>query len=359
MFLPRAPLPVAVLGATGVVGQRFVARLARHPWFRVVALAASEGNVGKRYDEACAWRLAGDAYGPAWGGLGSQRLVRASPDAFEAALVFSALDTGPARELEPAFAAAGASVFSNASAFRMDADVPLLIPEVNADHVELVRVQQKRRGTRGAIVCNPNCTATVLTLALAPLARRFGLREVIVTSFQAVSGAGYPGVASLDVLGNVLPYIRNEEEKLVEEPRKLLGVLVGDALRPAEFALSAACYRVPVLDGHTLSVSVRLANAAKLDDVRAAFASFPSAIAELGLPSAPAVPLRLHDVEDRPQVRLDVESERGMQVHVGRVRECGVLDFKFTALGHNAERGAAGASVLDAELALAVGVLSP
>lgn len=356
----RAPLPVAVVGATGVVGQRFVARLARHPWFRVVALAASEQNAGKRYDEACAWRLAEAAHGPAWGGLGGETLLRADPDELAArgvALVFSALDTQPASALEPRFAAAGMWVFSNASAFRMAEDVPLLLPEVNAAHIGLVRTQQAKRGTRGAIVCNPNCTATVLTLALAPLVRRFGLARVFVTSFQAVSGAGYPGVASLDIVGNVLPFIRNEEEKLAEEPAKMLGALVGDVVRPAEFVVSAACHRVPVLDGHTLSVAVELATDATLADVRAAFDNFESAIAELGLPSAPARALVVHDAPERPQVRLDVESERGMQVHVGRLRECSVLGFKFTALGHNAERGAAGASVLDAELALASGVL--
>ncbi|MCC6407946.1 MAG: aspartate-semialdehyde dehydrogenase, partial [Planctomycetes bacterium] len=234
MPVPRRPIPVAVLGATGVVGQRFVARLARHPWFRVVALAASEQNAGKRYDEACAWRLSAESHGPAYGGLGETRLRKADADELAglgARVVFSALDTAPALELEPAFAARGAWVFSNASAFRMHADVPLLIPEVNAEHVELARVQQRLRGTRGALVCNPNCTATVLTLALAPLERAFGLGDVLVTSFQAISGAGYPGVASLDILGNVVPYIRNEEEKLAEEPAKMLGVWSGEALR--------------------------------------------------------------------------------------------------------------------------------
>lgn len=359
MPAPRSPLPVAVVGATGVVGQRFVARLARHPWFRIVALAASDASAGKRYDEACAWRLPEATHGPAYGGLAAQRLRRATPEDLGARLVFSALDTAPAAELEPRLAAAGSWVFSNAAAFRMQPDVPLLIPEVNAQHVELARVQRQRRGTTGAIVCNPNCTATVLTLALAPLARRFGLARVLVTSFQAVSGAGYPGVASLDALGNVLPFIRNEEEKLAEEPAKMLGELVGDELRPAAFVVSAACHRVPVVDGHTLSVSVELSSEATLAGLRDAYQTWTGSIGELGLPSAPARALVLHSAPDRPQVRLDVESERGMQVHVGRLRECGVLGFKFTALGHNAERGAAGASVLDAELALASGVLEP
>lgn len=351
-----SPIPVAVLGATGVVGQRFVARLARHPFLRVAELAASEGNAGKRYDEACAWRLESDGERPAWGGLGATRLVRAEPEAIRAKIVFSALDTAPAREIEPRFAADGRLVFSNASAFRMERDVPLLVPEVNPEHLDLVGVQRELRGWSGAIVCNPNCTATVLVLALAPLERAFGIRKVSMTSMQAVSGAGYPGVASLDILGNVIPFIRNEEEKVAEETCRMLGRLEARAVVPAQIAVSAACHRVPVLDGHTLAVSVELGGDPSPDAVREAFAAWKPEVQRLGLHSAPAQPLVLHTLEDRPQVRRDVERESGMSVHVGRVRPCAVLGIRFTALGHNAERGAAGASVLNAELARARGI---
>jgi aspartate-semialdehyde dehydrogenase len=346
-------IPVTVLGATGVVGQRFVRRLASHPWFEVRHLAASEKNAGKEYREACAWRIPG----PPYAGLGDRRLVAADPAAAPDPVVFSALDADVARTLEPAFAARGAWVFTNASAFRMAADVPLLIPEVNADHLALVEHQRRARGWKGAIVANPNCTATVLAVALAPLHAAFGIETVIMTSMQSISGAGYPGVASLDILGNVIPFIRSEEGKVEEETPKLLGRLESDAVRPAPFVMSALCHRVPVLDGHTEAVSVRLKGSPGPAAVREALATFRGAAQKLGLPSAPAAPVRLHDLEDRPQVRIDVEEEGGMPVHVGRVRECKVLGIKFSLLGHNTERGAAGASILNAELARAKAML--
>ena len=341
-------IPVAVVGATGVVGQRFVRRLARHPWFEIAALAASERSAGKRYREACEWRLGGEP----WAGLGDVTLVPGEPDALRAPVVFSALDAAPARSLEPALAGAGSWVFSNASAFRMAEDVPLLIPEVNAHHLERVAAQRVNRGWQGAIVCNANCTATVLVMALAPLHAAFGVEAVLMTSMQATSGAGYPGVASLDILGNVIPHIAGEEEKVEAETRKLLD---------AEIAVSALCNRVPVVDGHSEAVSVRLRGGPPVEAARAALAAWGSPLADLGLPSAPARPLRLHEAANRPQPRLDLAEDwsatAGMTTHVGRVRACPVLGVKLSVLGHNAERGAAGGSVLNAELAVARGML--
>ena len=352
---PSSRLPVTVLGATGVVGQRFVRRLAAHPWFEIRHLAASERSVGKRYAEACDWRLGGEPYA----GLADQVLAPCTPEAAPAGIVFSALDTEPARSVEPRFAAAGAWVFSNASAFRMAPDVPLVVPEVNAAHLALVPRQRRARGFSGVIVCNPNCTATVLVMALAPLHAAFGVEAVLMSSMQAVSGAGYPGVPALDILGNVIPYIRGEEDKVEEETRKMLGALSGEAVVPAAAHVSALCHRVPVLDGHTEAVSVRLAGDPAPGLVREVLASFRSLPQELALPSAPLPPLVVHDRPERPQPRLDLgenaEPASGMTVHVGRVRECPVLGVKFTLLGHNAERGAAGASILNAELAVATG----
>lgn len=346
-------IPVAVLGATGVVGQRFVARLARHPRFELRELCASERNAGKRFDAACAWRLT-SARGPAYGGVADRVLLPAEPSKLTSKVVFSALDADVARELEPALAREGRAVFSNASAHRNAPDVPLLIPEVNAAHLELLAVQRRRWS--GSLICNPNCTATVLTLALAPLHQAFGVEAVSMVSLQAISGAGYPGVAALDVAGNVLPWIRGEEDKLPIETAKMLGELREGDLRPAELALSASCTRVPVDDGHTLAVSLRLRDAPSPEQVREVWARWRP-LCETPLPSAPAQPLRLHLEDDRPQPKRDVEDQDGMVVHIGRWRPCPVLGLRFVALGHNAERGAAGASVLNAELALARGWL--
>ena len=346
-------IPVTVLGATGVVGQRFVRRLAEHPLFRIEHLAASERSAGKRYREACAWRLDGEPYG----GLGDQVMGEGAPEHTLSPVVFSALDTGPATELEPAFARAGALVFSNASAFRMAPEVPLLVPEVNPDHLELLKVQRTHHGWSGGIVTNANCTATVLVMALAPLHAAFGVEAVLMTSMQAVSGAGYPGVPSLDILGNVIPFIRNEEPKVEEEIPKMLGRFAGRAVEPAELAVSALCHRVPVLEGHTEAVSVKLRGAPSLADVRAAWLDWCPEPQRLGLPSAPEAPIRLHVEEDRPQVRRDVELDGGMSIHIGRLRVCPVLGVKFALLGHNTERGAAGGSILNAELAHAMGYL--
>jgi aspartate-semialdehyde dehydrogenase len=348
-----ARIPVTVLGATGVVGQRFVRRLAAHPWFEIAHLAASERSSGKTYAEACDWRLDGEPYG----GLGARRIVACDPDAAPAPVVFSALDAAPAKELEPAFARAGASVFSNASAFRMAPDVPLLVPEVNPDHLDLLPAQRRSRGWSGAILTNPNCTTTVLVMALAPLHERFGVERVFMTSMQAISGAGYPGVASLDIVGNVVPFIRGEEEKVEEETQKLLGRFLKDRIELAPIVASAMCHRVPVVEGHSEAVSVKLKGDPSPDDVARCLAEWRAAPQELRLPSAPPVPVRLHVAPDRPQVRRDVEEDGGMSVHVGRVRRCPLFGVKFALLGHNTERGAAGGSILNAELARARGLL--
>jgi len=345
-------VPIAVLGATGVVGQRLVRRLASHPWFRLETIAASERSAGRRYQDACAWRLPGEPYA----GFGDREVTVCDPARIDAPIVVSALDAPVAKEIEPALARRGAIVCSNASAFRMASDVPLLVPEVNADHVDLVAVQRERGG--GAIVCNPNCTTTVLVLALAPLHRAFGVEAVMMTSLQALSGAGYPGVASLDAVGNVVPHIRNEEEKVEEEAPKILGRLDGAAIDAARMIVSAHCNRVPVVDGHTEAVSIRLRGAPSAAAVAEALAAFRSGVADLGLPSAPATLLRLHTAPDRPQPRLDVEQDGGMSVHVGRVRPCPLLGVKFVLLGHNAERGAAGGALLNAELAVARGLVA-
>ncbi len=334
-------IPVTVLGATGVVGQRLLRRLAEHPWFEVAHLVASERSVGKRYGEI-PWRIAG----PRPSAFDDLRLVEASSDQAFAPLVFSALEAAAAREIEPAFARAGAIVCSNASAFRMDPCVPLLVPEINAEALSLVEAQRSARGWKGAILCNPNCTTTILALALAPLHQAFGIEAVFMASLQAASGAGHPGVPSLDLLGNVVPHIPGEEAKVEEELPKIL-----DAAIP----ISALCHRVPVIEGHTEAVSVKLRGAPSLDAVREALASWTP---RLELPSAPPRPIHLHQAEDRPQPRLDAESEGGMAIHLGRLRPCPILGLKFTALGSNTERGAAGGALLNAELAVTKGLLA-
>ena len=346
--------PVSVLGATGVVGQRFVERLASHPQFEIRHLAASEASAGKPYAEACQWRLGSAPYG----GLPEQTIRTCDPEEAFSPVVFSALDSAVAREVEPAFASAGAVVFSNASAFRMTEDVPLLVPEVNARHLDLLEVQRRERGWKGGIVCNPNCTATVLVVALAPLQETFGIEAVLMTSMQAVSGAGYPGVPSLDILGNIIPYISSEEEKVEEEAPRMLGSFDGERVVPAEMSISALCHRAAVVDGHMEAVSVRLKGAPEPEDVVAAMRDWRPEPQRLGLYTAPDPPIRLYAIENRPQPRLDVERDGGMPVHVGRVRRCPLLGIKFSLLGHNTHRGAAGASVLNAELALAREMLS-
>jgi len=345
-------IPVGILGATGVVGQRFIQMLERHPWFEVAWLAASDRSEGKSYAEAARWRLKT----PIPAAVAAMRVSPAIPDGAPR-VIFAALDAGIAAELEPRFADAGCAVVSNSSALRMQQDVPLVIPEVNADHIKLIDGQSWRKKSGGYVVTNPNCSAIGLVLALAPLQQRFGLETVMAVTMQAVSGAGYPGVASLDILGNVIPYIAKEEEKMEEETRKLLGQMNGTKVVSATFAMSAQCNRVAVEDGHTESVSIRLKRKVKPEEMIAAWNSFRAEPQELQLPSAPKNPVVYFGAPDRPQPRFDIDLGAGMTTAVGRLRPCGVLDWKFTVLSHNTIRGAAGAAVLNAELLKAKGYL--
>jgi aspartate-semialdehyde dehydrogenase len=345
-------LPVGILGATGIVGQRFIQMLEHHPWFEVAWLAASDRSEGRPYAEAARWRLKTTI--PAR--VANMTIAPAKPDGAPK-IIFAALDAAIARELEPQFANAGCAVVSNSSALRMQADVPLVIPEVNSDHIALIESQSWRRQSGGFAVTNPNCSAIGLVLALAPLHRRFQLESVMAVTMQAVSGAGYPGVASLDILGNVIPYIKNEEEKMEEETQKLLGTLNGRRIDPAPFAMSAQCNRVAVEDGHTESVSIRMKQKAKPEEIIAAWNSFRAEPQHLRLPSAPEQPVVYLTASDRPQPRFDIDLGGGMAAAVGRLRPCGVLDWKFTVLSHNTIRGAAGAALLNAELLKAKGYL--
>jgi len=344
--------PVGILGATGVVGQRFIQMLERHPWFEVAWLAASDRSEGKTYADAARWRLKTAI--PA--AVAAMKVSPATPEGAPK-IIFAALDASIAAELEPRFADAGCAVVSNSSALRMKENVPLVIPEVNGCHIKLIDTQPSRQKSGGFVVTNPNCSAIGLVLALAPLQQLFGLETVMAVTMQAVSGAGYPGVASLDILGNVIPYIRNEEEKMEEETRKLLGQMNGTKIIPGAFAMSAQCNRVAVEDGHTESVSVRLKKKAKPEEIISAWSNFRSEPQELNLPSAPEKPVVYLDASDRPQPRFDIDLGAGMTTAVGRLRPCGVLDWKFTVLSHNTIRGAAGAAVLNAELLKARGYL--
>ncbi len=345
-------IPVGILGATGVVGQRFIQMLEHHPWFEVAWLAASDRSEGKAYAEATRWRLKT----PIPARVAAMQVSPATPEGAPKT-VFAALDSAIAAEMEPRFAEAGCAVVSNSSALRMQEDVPLVIPEVNGGHIRLIDIQPWRKKSGGYVVTNPNCSAIGLVLALAPLEQRFGLETVMAVTMQAISGAGYPGVASLDILGNVIPFIKNEEEKMEEETRKLLGHLNGKRVIPGEFAMSAQCNRVAVEDGHTESVSLRLKKKATREEIIAAWNDYRAEPQELKLPSAPERPVIYLDAADRPQPRLDVDTGAGMTSVVGRLRPCGVLDWKFTVLSHNTIRGAAGAAVLNAELLKAKGYM--
>jgi len=345
----RSTLEVGVLGATGMVGQQFVSRLAGHPWFTLAHLAASERSEGKRYREAAPWRLGA----PMPDEVRDVRVEACTPGRGPK-VVFSALDASAADVLEHEYAARGHIVLSNARSHRMDPLVPLLIPEVNPDHLDLVTEQRRSKGWPGAIVTNPNCATIVLAMALAPL-RPFGIRRVMVTTMQAVSGAGYPGVPSLDILGNIIPFIGGgEEDKIERETLKILGARE----TPLSAVVSAQVNRVPVVDGHTMTVSVDLEAGPAPEAVADAMRAFRGRPQELGLPTAPDPALVLMDAEARPQPRLDADLGRGMAVSVGRVRACPIFTTKFVALGHNTVRGAAGASILNAELMHAEGRLS-
>ena len=346
-------IPVGILGATGVVGQRFIQMLEHHPWFEVAWLAASDRSEGKVYGEAARWRLKTTI--PS--GVAKMRVSPASPDGAPK-VIFAALDSGIAAELEPRFADAGCAVVSNSSALRMQEDVPLVIPEVNAGHIKLIDIQGWRKKSGGYVVTNPNCSAIGLVLALAPIHQRFGLDTVMAVTMQAISGAGYPGVASLDILGNVIPFIKNEEEKMEEETKKLLGQVNGSKVIPGAFAMSAQCNRVAVEDGHTESISIRLKKKAKPEEIIESWKAYRAEPQELKLPSAPERPVVYLEANDRPQPRFDIDMGAGMTTVVGRLRPCSVLDWKFTVLSHNTIRGAAGGALLNAELLVASGVVS-
>ena len=344
---------VGILGATGMVGQRFIQLLEHHPQFEVTAVAASDRSQGKTYGKACSWRLQGEM---------PERVrsltVQAPAPPLECDLVFSSLPGDIARETEGSFAAAGYPVISNSSAFRMDEDVPLLIPEVNHQHLDLLPRQRQRYTSGGYIVTNPNCSTIMLALALAPLNASFGISSVVATTLQALSGAGYPGVASLDILDNVLPYIGGEEEKIETETKKILGRSVDARIEPAPMAVSAQCHRVNVADGHMAAVRVKLSRPAELNDLRDALASFQSLPQELGLHSAPRVPIVVREEADRPQPKLDRDAGNGMTITIGRLMPDTVLDYRFVVLSHNTIRGAAGAAILNAELLIALGHLT-
>ena len=350
-FFP-ARIPVAVLGATGAVGQTFVRLLDGHPLFELVEVAASERSAGRPYAEATRW-----LEGQMPDAVAGLEVQSCDPSRLGAAIVFSALDATAAGELEPEFARAGRLVLSNAKNFRMEADVPLVIPEVNGDHLRLLEVQRKRRGWSGGIVTNANCAATVAAVALAPLHEAFGIRQLFVATMQAVSGAGYPGVPSLDIVGNVIPYIADEEPKIERELPKLLGRFGGDAIEMAPMRVSAHANRVPVEHGHTVCMSIALERSATPEEATEALRTWRGYEDARGLPSAPARALVVVDAVDRPQPRRDVWTGRGQTVVVGRVRSDPVLDLRLVALGHNTVRGAAGGSVLNAELLLKLGAL--
>jgi aspartate-semialdehyde dehydrogenase len=344
-------IDVGVLGATGMVGQQFMVQLARHPWFSLSWLAASERSEGRRYRDAAPWRLSV----PIPDDIAEKEVDGCVPGRGPK-VVFSALDASVAGDIEQAFAAAGHIVVSNARNFRMDTVVPLLVPEVNADHLALLSRQCAARGWRGAIVTNPNCSTVFLAMVLAAL-KPFEPRAVVVSTMQAVSGAGYPGVASLDILGNVVPFIGGEEEKMESETKKILGT-VGDAgIEPHPVVISAHTNRVPVVNGHTELISVGFNATPPIEAIRSALEHFAGPPQELDLPTAPARAIEYLEEQNRPQPRLDVDRGAGMTVTVGRLRPCQVLDYKLVALGHNTVRGAAGAAVLNAELMHAQGKL--
>ncbi|MBN1354842.1 aspartate-semialdehyde dehydrogenase [bacterium] len=336
---------VGILGATGAVGQRFVSLLARHPWFEPVSLMASGKSKGKPYPEACLWHL--DDPIPEYC---SRLTVEACLPAEGLDLVFSGLDAGVAGSIETDFASFGTPVISNARTHRLVKDVPLIVPEINSEHLSLIESQKKRLNSEGFIVTNPNCSTIILSLALAPLQAKFGLEDVVVTTLQALSGAGYPGPGAMDILDNIIPYIPGEEEKIQTEPLKIFGTLSGNSIVPKRMNISARCHRVQVTDGHLLSVSVRLKQRPKPEEMIAAWQDYTPGIAGLQLPSLPSRSIRYTCVDNRPQPRLDRDSGNGMTIWIGRLRSCNVLDYHFSVLGHNTIRGAAGGSILVAEL---------
>lgn len=347
-------IPAAIIAATGAVGQRFVSLLADHPLFEVTVVTASERSEGRPYHEAANWVIPGDVPDSV-----ADLIVQPTNTALgDVKVVFSALPADAAREVEPALAMAGYAVCTNASAMRMVADVPLLIPEINHDHVNLIPAQRKNHGWPGLIVASPNCASTAIVFPLAALHRAFGVTACHAVTMQAISGAGYPGVASLDILDNVIPYIKNEEEKIEEESNKMIGLLTGDHISMAPFRMSAQANRVPVLDGHLAALSIGLKQKVPVEDVKAALRAFRAPDAVAALPSSPALPMILRDEADRPQPRRDRDAGHGMSISVGRVNPCEVNDVKLVSLVHNTLRGAASGSILNAEWLAATGFIS-
>lgn len=344
--------PVAVLGATGAVGQTFIRQLAGHPWFEIAELAASDRSAGRAYAEACRW-----LEGPLPPEIAGKLVLRCDPAEVKSPLVFSALDSGVAGEIEQAFARAGRIVLSNAKNHRMEPDIPLVIPEVNAPHLDLLETQRRNRSWNGGIVTNANCAATVAAMAMAPLHEAFGITRAMVFTMQAVSGAGYPGVPSLDILGNVIPFINEEEPKVERELAKMLGAFEGGAVKPAGVTVSAHTNRVPAEHGHLVCLSLGFERRVSPDEALEAMCAWHGHEAARGLPSAPDQPLVVTREPDRPQTRRDVWAGRGMTVTAGRVRADALFDVKLVALGHNTIRGAAGGSVLNAEVLAARGLL--
>jgi aspartate-semialdehyde dehydrogenase len=346
-------IPVAVLAATGSVGQRFVQLLDNHPWFQVVALTGSDRGYGKPYAEVCHWLLPGDM--PDW--ARNLPVMASDPDEVQVPLVFSGLPTDKAREIEPAFAQAGSAVCSNASTHRVGEDMPLLLPEVNPHHAAVIPAQRENRGWSGLIATNPNCTATGMTVALKALQDAFGLRRVFAVSMQALSGAGYPGVASMDIIDNVIPFIGGEEEKLEIEPCKMLGALEDSQIKPANFPVSAHTNRVAVSDGHTVCLTVEFERRAAPAEVLTALAAYQTPELARDLPSAPRPPILVRSEENRPQPRLDRMSGGGMTTVVGRIRPDAIFDARLVVLSHNTIRGAAGGSIFNAELLVKLGYI--
>jgi aspartate-semialdehyde dehydrogenase len=341
-------IPVGILGATGSVGQKFVQLLTNHPWFEITALAASGRSAGRPYSEAVNW-FQSSALDKNVGSMMVSECVPTLP----CKVVFSALDSNIAGEVESEFSSKGYFVFSNSQNHRMDPSVPLLIPEINPDHLELIR----QKFGKGAIVTNPNCSAIGLTMALKPLVENFGVTQVHVVTMQALSGAGYPGVASLDILDNVIPFISGEEEKMETEPLKILGTLEQEKIRFAEIKISASCNRVSVQDGHLECVSVKLGRSASTDEIKKAWTKFSSEAQQLQLPMAPQHPIYYFEEPNYPQPKLHRDLDKGMAVSIGRLRDCTLLDYKFVLLSHNTIRGAAGGAILNAELAHKKGII--
>jgi aspartate-semialdehyde dehydrogenase len=346
-------IPVGILGATGAVGQRFVQLLEGHPWFRVAALAASERRVGQAYVEACRWMLDGDM--PK--GVRDLTLQAPTAEALACPLVFSALPSTVAGPIEEDLARAGVAVCSNVATHRLDPDVPLLLPEINPEHLALIPVQRQRRPWPGMLVTSANCASIPVALVLRPLDEAFAVRHVHVVTLQALSGAGYPGESALDIIDNVLPFISNEEPKLEREPRKMLGRLVGDRIEDAPFPISPQCNRVNVKDGHVACMSIALQRRAGVDEVAEVLRSYQGQVEGLDLPSSPRPPIVVRTEPDRPQPRRDRDAGNGMAVTVGRIQPCPVNDIRLVALSHNTVRGAAGGAILNAELLVARGLL--